>query len=87
MRLPVAAKMALDKAAAIGGSAGSPKPVGSIPLLTKLTSMAGISFIFSNAERIEILLNYGTIYKCYFREHGVANTIYHGSLNLVFGAA
>ena len=34
-RLPVALKIALAKAPPVGGNAGSPRPVGSIPLSTK----------------------------------------------------
>ena len=34
MRLPVAAKIALHKAGGIGGSAGSPMPVGELVLST-----------------------------------------------------
>src|SRR5215510_14378732 len=40
-RVPVAAKMAFATAGRIGGSEGSPKPVGGLSLLLKCTSIAG----------------------------------------------
>ena len=39
MRLPVAAKMALQTAGGSGGRAGSPKPVGGLSLWMKYTSI------------------------------------------------
>ncbi len=44
-RLPVALQIALATAPPVGGNAGSPRPVGSIPLSTKCVSISGISFI------------------------------------------
>ena len=41
MRLPVAAKMALHKAGAAAGNAGSPNPVGGAVDFTKCTSTTG----------------------------------------------
>ena len=41
MRFPVAAKMALHRAGANGGSGGSPRPRGSFSLLMKCTSIPG----------------------------------------------
>lgn len=43
MRLPVAAKMALARAGATGGTPGSPTPVGASVLGTMCTSTAGAS--------------------------------------------
>ena len=42
IRLPVAAKIALQSAGTTGGSAGSPMPVGGNSVIRKLTSTAGI---------------------------------------------
>jgi hypothetical protein len=47
MRLPVAAKIALHTAGAIGGTPGSPTPVGFSFEGTMCTSTFGISFILS----------------------------------------
>src|SRR5260370_11534271 len=44
-RLPVAAKMALPTAGATTGKPGSPMPVGSSLLMTKCTSILGISLM------------------------------------------
>ena len=41
MRLPVAAKMALQRAGMTGGRAGSPRPVGGWSVMTKCTSTGG----------------------------------------------
>ena len=52
MRLPVAAKIALATAGAIGGSPGSPTPVGGSLLSTMYTSTCGMCFeVLSNPER------------------------------------
>ena len=45
MRTPVAAKIALQTAGAIGGVPGSPTPPGAAPLSTMWTSTRGISFM------------------------------------------
>ncbi len=41
MRLPVAAKIAFASAGIVGGSAGSPRPVGGLSVTTKWTSTSG----------------------------------------------
>ena len=41
MRLPVAAKMALQRAGTTGGNAGSPRPVGGLSVMRNATSTGG----------------------------------------------
>lgn len=48
MRSPVAEKTALAIAGRIGGSAGSPKPVGELLDLIQWTSMGGVCDIFTS---------------------------------------
>ena len=47
MRSPVAVKTALAIAGKIGGSAGSPNPVGELSDFRKWTSMGGVCDIFN----------------------------------------
>jgi hypothetical protein len=49
MRFPVAAKIALHTAGAMGGTPGSPQPVGAASLCTMCTSTVGISFMRSTS--------------------------------------
>jgi len=62
MRLPVAAKMALESAGMIGGSAGSPRPVGELSVSRKWTSTGGPAFIYTDRRsgRVSTILGYPT---------------------------
>ena len=57
MRLPVAAKIALQSAGMTGGSAGSPRPVGGLSVMRKCTSTGGAWSIRSGLHAVEIGLH------------------------------
>nr|WP_229599159.1 hypothetical protein [Runella sp. CRIBMP] len=86
--MPVAAKIALASAAAIGGRAGSPKPVGASSESTNFTSISdGASFYLQKFVEVKISFGNRPIHKGYFWKHGMVDTIYDCPLNLIFSPA
>jgi hypothetical protein len=83
----VALKIALATAPPVGGRAGSPRPVGSIPLSTKCASISGIFFHANEAVLVEIILFGYAIFKTEFAIHGRAVAIGNATHYLLQGAA